>query len=257
MAFEKKRLRVNGIEITVLVAGTGPDVLYLHGAGTTTGFDALLPIARHARLLVPLHPGFGSSQDDPSVEDVHDLRRHYLDLADQLGLTRFVLAGHSMGGYLAASFAIDHPERVAALVLASPIGLRLPELPTVDLFALPPDKIVEHLTQKPEIFLAGTPDPLTPEFLADQYREMTSAARLLWAGPYDRKLDRWLHRIRMPALVLWGEADRLVPSGQCAEWVKRLDNAESRVFPGLGHLLFDESPEVAEEVARFAARVTG
>jgi hypothetical protein len=55
--------------------------------------------------------------------------------------------------------------------------------------------------------------PPTPEFLADRYRETTSAARLMWDAPYDLKLHRWLHRLTMPTLILWGD-DRLIPSSR-------------------------------------------
>ena len=252
MDFDRQHLDVNGIDTAVLTAGTGEPLVFFHGAGTTTGFDALLPLARRFRLIVPVHPGFGESADDPSVDDIHDYRRHYLDLLDQLGVRRSIVVGHSLGGYLAASFAIDHPERVGTLVLAAPIGLRVPGLPITDLFTVQPAELGAYLTEKPEIFAGRVPDPPTPEFLADQYRELTSAARLLWSGPYDRKLDRWLHRIRLPTLLLWGEADRLVPVGQCAEWASRLPHAEQRTFPGVGHLLFDETPDAVEEILRFA-----
>ena len=62
------------------IAGEGDPLVFLHGAGTVTGFDALLPLAERFRLIVPFHPGFGPSADDPTVDDIHDYRRHYLDL---------------------------------------------------------------------------------------------------------------------------------------------------------------------------------
>ena len=71
---------------------------------------------------MPFHPGFGPSADDTTVDDIHDYRRHYLDLFDELGLEEMALAGHSLGGWLAANFAADHAERVTRLVLAAPFG---------------------------------------------------------------------------------------------------------------------------------------
>lgn len=250
--FDQCHYQVNGVDTVVLTAGSGDPVVFFHGAGSGAGFDALLPIARERRLIVPWHPGFGPSADDPGVDEIHDYRRHYLDLFDLLGIARTTLIGHSMGGYLAASFAVDHPERVDRLILGSPIGLKVPEHPTVDLFTIPPADLLAQLTERPSIFDGIVPDPPTPEFLADQYRELTSAARLLWERPYDRKLERWLHRITMPTLLLWGEADRMVPVGQCATWSRLLPNAEEKVLPGVGHLLFDESAEAVLLAAGFA-----
>src|SRR5919198_502396 len=210
-AYTEERLTINGVETVVQVAGEGEALVYLHGAGTVTGFDALLPLAERFRLIVPFHPGFGPSADDPAIDDVHDYRRHYLDLFDELGLEELSLVGHSMGGWIAANFAADHPERVRRLVLVPP----------------------------------------TPEFLADGYREMTSAARVLWARPYDLKLGRWLHRLKMPTLILWGDADRMIPPGQAPVWADLIPGAEVRILPGVGHLAFDESSEAAQAVAGF------
>jgi pimeloyl-ACP methyl ester carboxylesterase len=185
---------------------------------------------------------------------VHDYRRHYLDLLDQLGVDRMVLAGHSMGGYLAATFAVDHLERISRLVLAAPLGLKVPGIPTTDLFSVVPGELPGYLTENQAIFAAEAAGPATPEFLADQYRETTSAARLLWESPYDRKLGKWLHRVSVPTLLLWGEADRMVPAAQSPHWADLLPAAEQRSLPGVGHLLFDETPAAAEAVLQFTGR---
>lgn len=251
--YTEERLEINGVGTSVLTAGSGDPVVFLHGAGTTTGFDALLPIAQTRRLIVPVHPGFGASSDDPAISSVHDYRRHYLDLLDALGITQTVLVGHSMGGYIAANLALDHPERVSRLVLASPLGLRVPEHPTVDLFTLSASELGQYLTEKPSIFEGRVPDPPTPEFLAEQYRELTSAARLLWERNYDTKLPSWLHRISMPTLLLWGSNDRLIPAEQCAHWQRLIPHADQRRLPGVGHLMFDESPDAVAAVGEFAA----
>ena len=95
------------------------------------------------------------------------------------------------------------------------------------------------------------PMPPTPEFLADRYRESTSAARLMWTRPYDLKLHRWLHRLTMPTLLLWGEADRLIPVEQAPVWAELIPGAEVKTLPGVGHLMFDESREAVDAVGSF------
>ena len=250
-AYARQTLTINGIETVVLTAGEGEPLVYLHGAGTVAGFDALLPLAERFRLIVPFHPGFGASADDPTIDDVHDYRRHYLDLFDELGLEELSLIGHSLGGWIAANFAADHPERVRRLVLVAPVGLKVDEHPTQDVFSIPGPELAAYLAADPSVFEAHVPVPPTPEFLADGYRELTSAARVLWARPYDLKLARWLHRLRMPTLILWGDADRMVPSGQAPVWAAHIPGSELRVLPGIGHLVFDESSAAAEAVAGF------
>jgi pimeloyl-ACP methyl ester carboxylesterase len=249
--FELERHEVNGIDTAVLVAGDGPPLVFFHGAGTGTGFDGLLPIAERFRLYVPHHPGYGESADDPRIDSINDYVLHYLDLFDALGIEELVLAGSSMGGYMAATFAIQHARRVRRLILNAPIGMHVPEHPVVDVFRLPDEELLEWLTAKPELLMRGGPP--TPEMVAARYRESTSTARVFWKRVYDTKLPYWLHRLTMPTLLLWGEADRLVPVQQAATWAEHIPNATVHTLPGVGHATFLETPEAAAILRDFAA----
>jgi len=253
-AYSERRLELGGVEIALYEAGQGEPLLFLHGAGTATGFDSLLPLAEHFRLIVPHHPGYGASADDPAIRSVHDYERHYLDLLDLLEIERFTLVGHSMGGWIAATLAISQGERISELVLAAPWGLNVPEHPTVDAFSIPDAELAGYLTADLSVFAGKAPDPPTPDFLADRYRELTSAARVLWQHTYDPSLARWLHRIGAPTLLLWGELDRLVPVGQLPAWRALLANADERILPGVGHLLFDESAQASAAIVEHAQR---
>ena len=250
-SYSEERLHLRGIETVVQIAGEGDPLVFFHGAGTVTGFDALLPLAERFKLIVPFHPGFGPSADDVTVDDIHDYRRHYLDLLDELGIEDFALTGHSMGGWLAANFAADHAERIKRLVLAAPWGMKVDEHPTQDFFAIPGEELPTYLAADMSIFGPHVPMPPTPEFLADRYRETTSAARLMWTRPYDLKLHRWLHPLTMPTLLLWGEADRLIPVEQAPVWAELVPGAEVKTLPGVGHLMFDESREAVDAVGSF------
>jgi pimeloyl-ACP methyl ester carboxylesterase len=252
-AFREDRHEVNGIEVAVLTAGEGRPFVFFHGGGTITGFDALLPLAERFRLVVPHHPGYGLSADDPSVDSIHDYVLHYLELFDRLDLAKFALAGHSIGGLLASWFAIEQTPRVQRLVLVAPVGLRVREHPTVDIFSVPDEDLLSYVAADMSVFARHVPMPPTPEFLAARYRESTSTARMFWNRVYDLKLPKWLHRLTMPTLLLWGEQDRLVPAGQAAVWADLIPDARVRILPGVGHLPFDESDEAAQAVLGFAA----
>ncbi len=248
-AFTEERHEINGIDTAVFTAGEGAPLVFLHGGGTMTGFDALLPWAESARLIVPNHPGFGASADDPGIDSLQDYHLHYLDLFERMGLQEISLAGHSMGGALAAWFTIQQPGRVRRLALAAPWGLRIPEHPTVDIFSVPDEQILGYLVHDLTPY-EGMPAP-PPEFLADRLRESTSLARVLSMRPYDLKLQKWLHRIAVPTLVVSGEADRLTPAAQAAVWAGHIPGAEVRIIPGAGHLLFDEKAEAVAAVGAF------
>jgi pimeloyl-ACP methyl ester carboxylesterase len=249
--FSEERIDVNGIDTAVFTAGEGEPLLFLHGAGTAVGFDSMLPLAERFRLILPHHPGFGASADDSSIDSIHDYVLHYLDLLDALGLDEFSLVGLSGGGSMASWLAIEQTARIRRLVLAAPFGLRVPEHPTVDLFSIPDEEVLGYLTVDMSIFDGKVPMPPTPEFLAERYRESTSWARVAWQRPYDIKLSKWLHRITMPTLILWGDADRLIPVEQAAVWADLIPNAEVKILPGVGHLVFDESREALDAVAEF------
>jgi pimeloyl-ACP methyl ester carboxylesterase len=246
--YTETRHAINGIDTAVYTAGDGPPLVFLHGGGTATGFDAFLPLAERTRLIVPIHPGFGASADDPSVNDIQDYVLHYLDLFDALGLAEIVLAGHSLGGFLAARLAIQQPERIRRLVLASPFGLKLVGHETVSLVGMSPQEVAGYLTDDPSIFAGPTP---TPAFLDDRAREARSAQSVLHGRTHDAKLDRWLHRLTMPTLLLWGADDRLIPAAQAAAWMEHIPAAETTILPGVAHLLFDESPAAVNAIGDF------
>jgi pimeloyl-ACP methyl ester carboxylesterase len=244
--FAEEHYDINGIDTAVLTAGEGPPLVFFHGAGTAMGFDALLPLAEHARLIVPNHPGFGASADDPSIDTLQDYILHYLDLFDRLGLDEISLVGHSLGGDMAATFALLYPRRVRRLALAAPFGLVVPEAPAVNFFGIPDDEVFSYLVADLTPYAEMPPPP--PEFLAARAREKESFARL-GGKAHDPKLQRWLHRIEAPTLIVWGELDRLIPVAQADVWAKLVADARVRTLPGIGHLVFDEAPDAALAVA--------
>jgi pimeloyl-ACP methyl ester carboxylesterase len=252
--FSTRRLSVNGVEVAMLTAGSGDALLFLHGAATSSGFDFALGWADRLRVLIPYHPGFGESADDPRVREMHDYVLHYLELLDQLGLARVNLVGHSIGGWLAARFAIEHGHRVRRLVLCCPAGLRVPEHPTLDLFSVPPEQLAARLIANQDLLQRRSSQPPSIDAVVGQYREQTSLARVMWERNYDLTLERWLHRASMPSLLLWGQLDRVVPVEQAEVWARRLPDTRVEVLPGAGHLPFHEAPRAVQAVREFLAR---
>lgn len=250
-AFRREELRVNGIKVVMLTAGKGEPLMFWHGGGTFHGFDFALPWAEKYKVMIPFHPGFGESGDDPTISSLHDYVLHYLELLDQLELAQVNLVGFSLGGFMAASFAIEHAHRLRKLVLVAPAGLKVPEHPTVDLFRVPPDELPGYLVANMEVLLPHLPKAPDVEFIGARYREATSVARVAWERLHDPKLPRWLHRLRLPTLLVWGEQDRLVPAGQAETWAKLIPQSTVRTFKGAGHLVLDENPAAVKAVAEF------
>jgi pimeloyl-ACP methyl ester carboxylesterase len=257
LTLERRELDVNGVSTIVLEAGppTAPPLVFFHGAGTFHGWDFAAPWTQQFRVLIPFHPGFGESGDDEGLREVHDFVLHYTDLFDQLGLHRDVnLVGFSLGGLLAARFAIEQKHRLRKLVLVAPAGLRDLENPGPDLFRILPEELPGMLVHDIATLLPHLPtDPHDIDFTVARYREMRTTAIVMWEHPFDRVLGRWLGRVDVPTLLVWGDDDKLIPPGQAQTWAKLLPNATARVFPRAGHLVLDESPEAAAAVAEFCA----
>jgi pimeloyl-ACP methyl ester carboxylesterase len=253
--FTRRKLKINGIDTVVLESGSGSPLVYLHGAGTVTGFDFAAAWSRKFRVVIPYHPGFGASADDPAVTEIHDFVMHYLELFEVLELRQFRLVGQSMGGYIATKFAVEHGARVEKLVLACPIGLPVPPgQPTVNFLEVPPDQLPALLGHNPQTVIkhlpAGAPPP---EFIAERVKEATTAGRVLGGGKrtFDEKLPRYLHRLTMPTLLIWGKEDKLTPTAQHKAWANALPNATVRLFDNAGHLVLDEAPAAVTAVADF------
>jgi pimeloyl-ACP methyl ester carboxylesterase len=253
--FTKRDVVVDGIRVQILEAGQGEPLVYLHGAGTTTGFKELLPLSANRRLIIPIHPGFGASQDDAAINSMLDYVVHYAALFDQLNFAAPVdIVGHSLGGWIASLFAVLNGHRIRRLALACPAGLRVPDHPTTDMFTLRAEQVLLAIVASPEALARMTSAPPTTDIKIARYREMTSLARVIWDRNYEPKLTRWLGRVATPTLILWGEQDRIIPVEQAKVWAARLAISEIATFANTGHLLFFEKPEAVARLQSFFER---
>jgi pimeloyl-ACP methyl ester carboxylesterase len=241
-----------GGRVHLLRGGAGAPVLFLHaagGAGQWLEFHELL--AHRFEVIAPDHPGFGGSDELAEVEGMDDLVYHYLDVIDRLGLDRPHIVGASFGGWIAAELAVQAPHKIRSLVLLSSAGLRLPDHPIADLFLMTPEQLVDALFEDP----SKSPFPAEPDVDAVLafYRDMTALARFSWA-PFlnNPKLERRLHRITAPTLVVWPGTDKLVPIEHGRRYAELIPNAEFAVIEGCGHAMYFERPkEFAEITANF------
>jgi pimeloyl-ACP methyl ester carboxylesterase len=251
-SFVETRISVNGADTAVRTAGDGDPLVFFHGGGVVEGADCFLPLAERFRLVVPYHPGFGTSDSDPAVTGIDDWAARYVEVLDQLGVDAFVLIGHSLGGWLAARFVLTYPERVRRLVLASPFGLDAPGHPVANLGAVAPKDVYGLLTRDASIWDGKVPTPLTEEFLAARMREGQAIGQVA-VGPFDPTLAERLHEVTIPTLLVWGDDDQVVPVEHAEPWEAALPNVETRIYPGRSHMLFWEDPQSVQDVGDFLA----
>lgn len=252
--FTRHEYLIDGTPTVLYRAGQGEPLVFLHGGGTWHGIDFARAWTDRYEVILPYHPGFGQSHDNPRIDCTQDYIQHYQELFDVLGLERFNLVGFSLGGRLAAEYAIQHGRQIAKLVLVAPAGLDVPEHPQPDFLVIPPEEIPAYLVNDLQTLLPFLPSGADEEFGAMRMREGGSVARLMRNNSMvNPKLAPWLHRIQMPTLLAWGANDRIVPPGQGEHWQQLLAHAELRQFPDAGHLLLDESPAAREAIAEFLA----
>jgi pimeloyl-ACP methyl ester carboxylesterase len=255
---QPETIDVAGRPTVLMHAGEGTPFVYLH---STLGESALwLPFyqawAKSFRVLVPTHPGFGQSGGFDQIDTIEDMAFHYVELFDALGLEEVILGGVSLGGWIAAEFAVRWPERVKKLWIADAPGVRVEGEPLGDLFRVMHDRqqLREMLFHDPRsamatLVLKEEPDEAT---MMTGYQSMTVLARLVWERPYDPKLAARLRRVQCPTLLLWGEHDRLVPPAYGREYRKHIQGAELKLLPNCGHLpMFECEKEFVDTVTRF------
>jgi pimeloyl-ACP methyl ester carboxylesterase len=248
-------LSVRGTPVQMLSAGTGPELLFLHGAGgggRWLSFQATL--AEQFRVRFPSHPGHGGSPAADWIEHISDLAFHYLDLLETIGVDRVHLVGASFGGWIAAEIAVMAAHRLSSLTLIDPVGIKVDGWIYPFLFGMDIPEIVQTVFHDPMAALALAPPDQSVETLAQQYRQGAAIARVSW-NPYlyDPLLRRRLARITTPTLLCWGAHDRLAPVDPCARtWAKEIPDARLRVFEASGHVPHLEEPEaVAAAIVEF------
>jgi pimeloyl-ACP methyl ester carboxylesterase len=252
--FTRSDYDINGVRTVVHTIGSGPALVFLHGLGTFTGFEMARDWAARHTVIIPYHAGFGESGDAEAIDSIEDHVLHYMDLFDRLALERFDLAGFSLGGWLAAEFAIRQPRRVHRLVLVAPAGLVVASAPAPGLFEIAPQQLPAYLAHDPAAALRYFPPAPDPAFDARLGREVEGFMKLIRTDPQGNpKLAHWLHRISAPTLLLWGTEDRMRPTAQARAWMKGLPDARLDLVPSTGHLVFEETPAAASHVTDFLA----
>ena len=252
------RVDIAEVSLEVSLAGEGPPLLFLHGGdyfAQNRGF--LERLARRWRVMIPRHPGFGGSDRPDGFRSVHDLAYLYLDLLDQQRLSDVVLVGSSFGGWIALEMCARSVERIGRLVLIDTLGVKFggrEQRDIADIYALSADEVLRRTFFDP----AGA----APDYAQIDDAEAASiasdrAATALYGWrPYmhDPGLGRWLHRVRVPTLVVWGQSDGIVPPDYGEKLTRSLPDARFELIAEAGHYPQIERPElVADAIERFAS----
>jgi len=243
------------VDLHVVESGQGTPLVLVHGypLDHTIWEDVTRQIGEGIRVIRPDLRGYGQSPVTDGIYTMSLLADDLLGLLDRLRLERVVLAGHSMGGYVCLAFARAYPQRLAGLALV-----------TTQAVADPPERREGRLAQALEVERRGTiaaveaglskysPDPVVLEktreiMLRADPRAVAGSLRGMAERP---DLSGLLPKLSLPALVIAGEVDELIPASRSEEMASLLPDGRMVVVKGGGHMAMMESPQVVAAALR-------
>jgi len=239
MAFTEKYVEADGFRIRYMEAGDGPVLVHLHGAGGLRLSPAHDLLAKSCRVIAFEMPGFGASAENTRSGSVAELASTMAQAIAALGLDRVNLWGTSFGGRTAVWLAVQHPERLQALILDAPAAIR-------DENSRPPSGTPEEMAR----MLFAHPErvpPLPP--VPPAVRDQTQAlVRRLSGKPRDPDLERRMNDIAVPTLVLFGTLDRVIPPRMGRFYKELIPNCSLVLVYDAGHAIGTDRPEAFADV---------
>jgi 4,5:9,10-diseco-3-hydroxy-5,9,17-trioxoandrosta-1(10),2-diene-4-oate hydrolase len=241
-------------------------LVLLHALGESAlDWRWVLPALAHTnRVYAPDLPGFGYSAKPSAEYSPAFFARFVGAYLDALGVERAALVGNSIGGLAALRLALSEPGKVSALGLVASAGLgqevtyalRLPTLPGYGEAAVawgktPLGAFQRTWSRMPLLF--GRPERVPAEWVNEQtkigqlpgFTEATIAAlraQVDLGGQREVLVDQLPH-LQMPALVIWGERDRVFPYAQGQKALSHLRQGALELVPDCGHLPQVERPD--------------
>ena len=245
-----KPCRVGNINLNLRRQGQGRAILFLHGAGGVSEWG-------------PFFQELSSSHDvwvsdnPPFIKNMSDLAMFYLDFLDEHAPPDgFDIVGHSIGGWLAAEIATRNARHIRSMSFISSAGLRLEGCPMGDVFIWNAEESIKNLIFDPVIQEKRLNAQPTLEEAEILVRNKFTFAKLAWHPRlFNPDLKKWLHRIKVPTQVIWGEHDGLIPKEYAKMWADALHAQECTVLKDCSHSPVSEKPvETAQLIKNFLGK---
>jgi 4,5:9,10-diseco-3-hydroxy-5,9,17-trioxoandrosta-1(10),2-diene-4-oate hydrolase len=246
--FGQRRLLPSGLELHYLEHGSGLPVVFLHGSGpgasAYSNFKQNFPalVAAGYRAVLPDMVGFGHSDKPSGIDYTLDLfSSTVLELLDALEIGNCVLVGNSLGGAVALRIAIDHPGRVAKLVLMAPGGIESRET----YFSMPGiQKMVSGFVgegfdraglRRMLELLVFDPGQVTDELVEERFNILATQPKDVLARMKIPDLTPALTKIRCPVLGFWGINDQFMPPGGYEKILRACPDSRFVMLSSCGH----------------------
>ncbi len=252
-------LDLDGLGLHVIDLGAGPPVVMVHGWGDSTYTwhrNVAQLTAAGLRAVLVDQPGMGRSSAPPPPDAfrLEGQTRHVLAAADRLGLERFRLIGHSMGGAIVLELCRAHPDRVERAVVVAPIchhprrlASARPGLHRVARL-VPRQPLVRFTLRKLFVDRTQVDRRLVEEYARaaarpDYELNLARLARRFFSPAFDRMVDSYAE-IRTPIMVIWGERDPWLSVRRGSMLAETLPSSVLHIIPGTGHMPHMERPDL-------------
>lgn len=253
-------------------SGSGPTIVLLHGFGSSTfTWRDVVPVLRKNghRVLALDMKGFGWS-DKPQGADYspRTLMEEVNEWMAAMGLEGVTFVGNSLGGAVGLMLAMEHPERMDRLVLIDSGGYPIHKPLIIRIGALPGIRNVAGLFFSPWMIRTNLrqvffdPSRVTPQRVNAYFDRLRTQGALeaqmaLSAAIGEQSAKGYIERIpqiRIPTLILWGEADRWIPLANGRRFHRELPDSRLVILPQCGHVPQEERPEITAHLISLFAR---
>ena len=265
------KIQTNNIELYYEIHGEGKPLVLISGLGYSSWqWHKMVPLlAEKFKVIIFDNRGVGQSDKPAGAYTAQMLAQDTVGLLDALKIEKAIIAGHSMGGFIAQAIALDFPQRVEKLILCSTNFGGPNHVPvTPEAMKVLSDVSSDALTRfKNGLAVSTAPgwSEKNPAMIEEwiQWRvanpiEPVSYQAQLAIGlglmPTAAAFEEKLPRLNVPTLILFGAHDKVVPPANADLLSKKIAGSTVVIFPDAGHFFPIEIPEAASRAIKdFAA----
>ena len=255
---------VNGLRVHVSDEGANNSavpIVLIHGTGASLHtWDGWVSELKNERRVIRFDlPGFGLTGPEPDNNyTIEQYTNYVVGILDSLGVSEAIIAGNSLGGYIAWATAVRYPNRVSKLVLVDASGYPYEAESVPIAFKLSQNKLAKLLLKNfiPKFVIRSSVEnvfgnpALVTDYLVDRYYELTlregnrAAIKERFVQTQPGELRKLLPKLTIPTLILWGAKDKLIPLKLGKRFEKDIPNSSLIIFDELGHVPHEEAPQI-------------